>query len=257
MSKNKLSSMSDEDLEGILSGDGFDVTSPDCGDISKVQVSLKQLGYYHGPINGLRDEAMLDPIQNFLRDQGLPENNKSNTAFCSALQSSQKNLRSMADEELAKRRKGPSPDDSEEEDATPPKSNSSAWMWGGALLLGTVALFFVTSESKRRGNPLREDVLVLADQIHRAEDRGRSHDSMVLVRDFLKNNRDPQDFEDLLFALSIPRISSRTILFLLKKRKDLGWNLKSRAKFFDEARRRLYDEMGSTVKADAILREVR
>jgi len=39
--------------------------------VATVQVTLQQLGYYHGPINGELDPVTQDAIANYQRDHGL------------------------------------------------------------------------------------------------------------------------------------------------------------------------------------------
>jgi len=39
--------------------------------VANVQAALQQLGYYHGPINGVLDPATREALANYQRDQGL------------------------------------------------------------------------------------------------------------------------------------------------------------------------------------------
>jgi len=39
--------------------------------VANVQAALQQLGYYHGPINGVLDAPTQEAIANYQRDQGL------------------------------------------------------------------------------------------------------------------------------------------------------------------------------------------
>lgn len=263
-----LTQLTMQELEDILPGDAFDTSMTDCGDIKQVQLALQQQGYYEGPINGVWDESMVPAMQSYLSDLGLPTNNKSNTAFCSALQDAQRALRSAADAEIERRTSTPKPtsDTPPPETATstttqPKKSsvNLGAFV-GGAVLLGVAVLFLLKDPASPppRSNPIDEEVLRVVDEIHSLEDHNKKRKAQQLLKQFMSNaKQDPQKVEDFLFALSVPRLSSETMVAVLGATKHYEGITKSRRKFFDEVRRRLYDIYQSTAHVDALLRGVR
>jgi len=261
-----LTKLSLDELHDILSGDVFDASSTDCGDIAQVQRALQQQGYYDGPVSGVWDDSMVGAMQTYLSDLGLPTNNKSNTAFCSALQDAQRALREAADAEIDRRTKAPAT----HSDTPPPDSSTSTnssksstrlgLLVGGAVLVGVVALFLLKDPypPQPRSNPIDEEVLRFVDEVHSLEDHKKKRKAQRLVQQFVNNSQDnPQRVEDLLFALSVPRLSAETLLAVLGATKNYANITHSRRKFFDEARRRLYDIYQSTAHVDALLRGVR
>jgi hypothetical protein len=107
----------------------------------------------------------------------------------------------------------------------------------------------------RRHNPVATDVLALADQVHRHEDRGETESSARLLKEFFQGKPSEDDINDLLLALSVFRLTPETMLIVLKSTRGLDSG--ARRRFFDEVRRRLYDLMETTARADDLLRKVR